>query len=65
MTRRRTKYRHIFNPDGSLRADPCPGKLIIITEPGDVYTQCDTCGEGYRFKFIWSKVTSADKELPE
>jgi hypothetical protein len=52
MKRIPTKYRHIFNADGTRRHEPCTGYLEIISDVSGVYVCCNDCGEGYRFQFL-------------
>lgn len=52
MKRVPTKYRHIFNADGSTRYEPCRGHLEIVCDVRGVYVCCNECGEGYRFQFV-------------
>ena len=47
-----TKYRHLYNADGSLRREPCPGYLTINCGDGGVYVSCAECGESYDFEFV-------------
>jgi hypothetical protein len=52
-TVKQTKYRHLFNTDGSLRKEPCPGTLDIVAgQANGVYVRCNQCYEGYRFHFV-------------
>ncbi len=52
MRRILTPYRHIYNANGSRRAQPCYGHLEIICDDYGVYVRCDECGEGYQFEFV-------------
>lgn len=52
MNRISTKYRHIFNADGTKRVETCDGYLEIVSDASGVYVCCKECGEGYRFQFV-------------
>lgn len=52
MKRIPTKYRHLFNADGTRRTERCPGHLEIVCDTSGVFVCCSECGEGYRFQFI-------------
>jgi hypothetical protein len=47
-----TKYRHLYNADGSLRKQPCTGYLAINCGDDGVYVSCAECGESYEFEFL-------------
>jgi hypothetical protein len=53
MKRFRTAYPHLYNSNGSRRAQRCVGYLeIVCDDVFGVYVRCDRCGEGYRFEFV-------------
>ena len=52
MRRILTQYRHLYNPDGSRRALPCPGYLEVVCEDDGVYVRCDECEESYQLEFV-------------
>ena len=51
----RTHYPHLFEADGSRRAQRCTGHLDIVCAEAGVHVRCDECGEGYRFEFVMRK----------
>lgn len=52
MKRISTHYPHLYNADGSRRAERCTGHLEIVADASGVYACCNECGEGYRFQFV-------------
>ncbi len=52
MKRIQTHYRHLYNADGSRRAEPCSGFLEIICDDYGVYVHCAECDDGYQFEFV-------------
>jgi hypothetical protein len=56
----KTKYRHVYNADGTKRAEPCAGLLGINSDHSGTYTMCGKCGEGWRFEFAMGLNSGSD-----
>jgi hypothetical protein len=54
MKRYRTGFPHVYNANGTRRAAHCAGYLQVVCGEAGVCVRCDTCGEGYRFRFTIS-----------
>jgi hypothetical protein len=53
MRLKRTLYRHVYNADGTRRAEPCDGFMEVHSDSRiGVHAACNKCGESYRFVYI-------------
>ena len=48
---KKTSYKHLYDGNGKKLKTPCSGYLTIIDIDGQVNVWCETCNQGYGFKF--------------